>query len=140
MLTLDDIKEYYEKGYIQLRLDFYPDHKSPKRKKLEDWHWLAPNGLSKSHVDQIFAEKKLSIILEREIIVFDKKFTMETEREEIVFDVTKEGSLAVSIERGQVKRSHWEKIKKQMREAGFSYRSESPWFHVFNKGKWAWPY
>lgn len=138
MLTLDDIKEYYEKDYIQLRLDFYPDPGSPKRDKLKNW--VAPNGLPKGQIDQIFAEKKLSIALKREIIVFDKKFTMGTEREEIVFDVTKEGRLAVSIERGHVKRGQWEKIKKQMREAGFSYRSESPWFHVYEKGEWNWPY
>jgi hypothetical protein len=43
----------------------------------------------------------------------------------------------VSIERGSVERNQWEKIKKQMRESGFSYRSESPWFNVFKNGKWS---
>jgi len=140
MLTLDELGTYYEKGLVRLRIDFYPDPGSPKRKKLGE-RWGVPGGLANSQVRQIFTEKKLSIVLKRQIILFDKKFTMETEREEIVFDVTKEGHLAVSIERGDVERSQWGKIKKQMREAGFSYRSESPWFCVYKKGKWVgWPF
>ncbi|MCX6717573.1 MAG: hypothetical protein NTU76_02765 [Candidatus Taylorbacteria bacterium] len=44
-------------------------------------------------------------------------------------------SISVSIQIGDVKRNEWEKIKRKLREAGFSYRSESPWFNVYTGGK-----
>jgi hypothetical protein len=46
--------------------------------------------------------------------------------------------VGVSVETAWAPRSWWEKIKRQMREAGFSYRSESPWFNVWKNGKWDW--
>jgi hypothetical protein len=137
MLTLDDIKEYYEKGLIELRLDFYPPHGTAKGKKLEKAKWMAPCGLSCDQTRQVLFEKKLTIVLEQEVIVFEKKcFRMETEKEEVVFDLMREGCLSVSIERGHIKDWPWEKIKKQMREAEFAYRSESPWHHTWEKGRW----
>jgi hypothetical protein len=110
MLTLDDLKLYYERGYIELRIDLYREG-IPNQ----------PEGLTRKQVEAVLATKKISIT------VYGKK---------TVIDVTKEGHFAVSIGRENVKRSQWEKIKKQMRESGFSYRSESPWFCVYENGKW----
>jgi len=123
MLTLDEIKVQLEKRHIDLRLDYRPETGTAKAKKIEEWR--QPEGLTYDQVDEILSKKQLTIF---------------HNDEKIVFDIEKEGSLAVSIEvrSRNVKRSEWEKFKKKMREAGFSYRSESPWFHCYSKGKWEW--
>jgi len=127
MLTLDELKEYYEKGFINLRIDFTPDLKFRKV-------GIDRVSLTSDQIRELLSEKKVSIIKQQ------RKFGSDV-TDDLTFDVTKEGSLAVSIERGHVERGPWEKIKKQMREAGFSYRSESPWFCVYKKGKWVgWPF
>ena len=127
MLTLDELKEYYEKGFINLRIDFTPDLKFRKV-------GIDRVSLTSDQIRELLSEKKVSIIKQQ------RKFGSDV-TDDLTFDVTKEGHLAVSIERGDVERSQWGKIKKQMREAGFSYRSESPWFCVYKKGKWVgWPF
>ncbi len=115
MLTLKDINDYYEKGLVELRIDFTPD---PGQKM----HGFI---LSDDQITEMIRTKKISVI---------KK----PNKEPIIFDIDRQGRLSISIEKRDPKRKEWEKIKKQMREAGFSYRSESPWFCVWEKGKWNW--
>ncbi len=125
MLTLDEIKFQLEKGHLSLRLDYRPETGTAKAKKIEEWGWRQPEGLSYDQIEEVLSKKQL---------------TISRNGENVVFDIEKEGSLAVSIEvrSCNVKRSEWETFKKKMREAGFSYRSESPWFNCYSKGKWGW--
>ena len=123
MLTLDEIKVQLEKGHINLVLRYRPEIGTAKAEKIKGWN--QPSGLTNAQVDEVLSKKQLTIF---------------HNGENTIFDIEKEGSLAVSIEvrSHSVKRSEWEKFKKKMREAGFSYRSESPWFHCYSKGKWEW--
>jgi len=134
MLTLDDIKEYYDKGYITLRIDPYFDkEKFGTVKKGFVW------GLDPEQIEEVLTKKTLTIETTKKASLFDiaKPIPIAVTRA-CVLDVNKDLHLAISIERdgNNVSRSQWEKIKKQMREAGFSYRSESPWSCMFINGRW----
>lgn len=134
MLTLDDIKEYYDKGYITLRIDpYFSKEKFGTVKKGSVW------GLNREQIEEVLIKKTLTIESTRKVLFFDiaKRIPVKVTRA-CALDVGKDLHLAISIERNgnRVSRSQWEKIKKQMREAGFSYRSESPWFCTFTNGQW----
>lgn len=112
MLTLDDLKIYHEHEYIKLEVTLHGKRIPLERSKLTN-----------AQIRTIFSKKKLLITVRGRKIVLD-------------LNRDKESSLGVAIERGYVERKQWEKIKKQMRESGFSYRSESPWFCVYENGGW----
>ncbi len=136
MLTLDNLQEYYEKGLIRLRLTLSlpldtlpPDRRKTDRRK-------ADRRISERREKEF--ESYNNDLDEKEIseLLLKKMAMIKRQDRTYVFDIENQGSISVSIERGCVERKEWEKIKKQMRETGFSYRSESPWFHVFSAGKW----
>ncbi len=135
MITLDDLQEYYKKGLIRLNLSLSlpldtlpPDRRKAKRRKADRRISERREKEFKDYTQ--LDEKQTSELLLKRIVMIKRQDRT------YVFDIEKQGSISVSIERGCIERKEWEKIKKQMRETGFSYRSESPWFHVFKAGKW----
>ena len=136
MITLDNLQEYYERGLIRLRLTlslpldtFPPDRRKADRREADRRKSERREKGFESYNNDL-SEKEISELLSKKMVMIKRQ------DQTYVFDIEKQGSISVSIERGCVGRKEWEKIKKQMREAGFSYRSESPWFHVFRAGVW----
>ena len=135
MITLDDLQEYYKKGLIRLNLSLSlplntlpPDRRKVDRRE-DDRRKSERREKSFKDCNHLNEEEISKLLLTKMALVKRQDRTY-------VFDVENQGSISVSIERGCVERKEWEKIKKEMRETGFSYRSESPWFHVFRAGKW----
>jgi hypothetical protein len=116
MLTLKDLAEYAEKGFLRLRIDVYLN-------------------IAGKHIGGIVLDgeqiKKLvagRLLIRKKV---GKKF--------VTTNVAKEQNLSIDVERAPIMRYHrsrWEKIKAQMRGAGFSYRSESPWHGCYKQGRW----
>ena len=124
MITLDNLREYYENRLISLRIDLHspldlpPDRRKSDRRK-NDRRKLERREKEFGSYKQLNEKEMLELLSSKMVKIKRQDRTF-------IIDIETQSSLAVSIERGCVERKEWEKIKKQMREASFSYRSESP--------------
>ena len=116
MLSLKDLSEYYEKGYIEMLIDF-DSNLELKTPYVDDFR------LTHEQIRKLLATGKLSI---------------RSKGKPITIDAKTHGDFSVSIERGNISNYPWKIFRKKMRDTGFTYRSESPWFNVYKQGKWDW--
>jgi len=174
MITLQELWDYYEKGYLYLRIDAHfpsesginfpcglPDEIAEKLIKEEritirssdglekqsfdliDGHVTVERGLLHSSIEiklppdaKIILPNNLSTSRAKKFAKGEKIVIENGDKTKTYFFALNELNLGVSVETAHAKRNIWENIKNQLKEAGFSYRSESPWFRSYRKGRW----